>query len=239
MLFKPGPRDLRIIGFYLGKVATGLSLIMVVPALLAIVLGEWNSATALLTGAGIAVALGQFVEWRLATRDTLNWSHGTVVVALAWLLGSVLTAIPLFLSGHFADFVDAWFEAMSGLTTSGLSVIQDLDHVSYSMNFYRHVTHFAGGQGIVIVVLAVFAAGGGAGTLYVAEGREERIVPNVVRTARFIFIIATAYLVIGTLALAGALHLAGLRCLDMRPYVILFGGKFMVQNVWETEGPVA
>lgn len=167
MLFRPDRRDLRVIGLYLGKVATGLSLVMALPAVLAIVLGEWNSATSLLAGAGIAVALGQLAEWRLATRARLNWSHGTVVVALAWLIGSVLAAIPLFLSGHFSDFVDAWFEAMSGLTTSGLSVMHDLDHASYSMNLYRHLTHFAGGQGIVVVVLAMFASGGGAGTLYV------------------------------------------------------------------------
>ena len=62
----------------------------------------------------------------------------------------------------------------------------------------------------MIVVLAVFAAGGGAGTLYVAEGREERIVPNVMRTARFIFIIASAYLAIGTLAIVVALQAAGI-----------------------------
>lgn len=83
MLFKPGPHDLKLIGFYLGKVASGLSLMMVLPAVIAIVLGEWNSATALLAGAGIALALGQLAEWRLATRATLNWSHGMVVVALA------------------------------------------------------------------------------------------------------------------------------------------------------------
>ncbi|MBS3940248.1 MAG: TrkH family potassium uptake protein [Actinobacteria bacterium] len=210
MLLRPGPRDLRIIGFYLGKVATGLSLMMAIPALLALLLGEWNSASALLAGVGISVAFGQLTEWRLATSATLNWAHGTVVVALAWLVGSVLAAIPLYLSGHFADFVDAWFESMSGLTTSGLSVIQDLDHLSYSMSFYKHLTHFAGGQGIVIVVLAVLAAGGGAGTLYVAEGREERIVPNVVRTARFIFVVAAAYLAAGTITLVIALHAAGI-----------------------------
>src|SRR5680860_349533 len=135
-LLRPDARDLRLIGFYLGKVATGLSLMMFVPAGLALLLAEWNAATALLAGAGIAVTLGQLAEWRCRTRDTLNWSHGTVVVALSWLLGSVLAAVPLFLSGHFADFLDAWFEAMSGLTTSGLSVVHDLDHLPYAMNFY-------------------------------------------------------------------------------------------------------
>ena len=211
MFLRPDGRDLGIIGFYLGKVATGLALMMALPAVVAAALGEWNSFTALLAGTGIAVAFGQLTEWRLQTRASLTWAHGTVVVALAWLLGPLLAAVPFLLSGHFANFLDAWFEAMSGLTTSGLSVMQDLDHVSYSMQFYRHLTHFAGGQGIVIVVLSLFASGGGAiGTLYVAEGREERVVPSVVRTARFIYLVAGVYLVIGTIAMAIAMRVAGI-----------------------------
>jgi trk system potassium uptake protein len=210
MFLRPDGRDLRIIGFHLGKVATGLALLMAVPAVLAVLLREWNSATALLAGAAVAVAIGQVTEWRLATRQSLTWSHGTVVVALAWLLGPLLAAIPLFLSGHVGSFLDAWFEAMSGLTTSGLSVVQDLDHLSYSMGFYRHLTHFVGGQGIVIVVLSLFAAGGGIGTLYAAEGRDERVLPNVVRTSRFIFLVAGVYLVVGTLALTVAMRIAGI-----------------------------
>jgi trk system potassium uptake protein len=210
MLLRPGRADLQVIGLYLGRVASGLGLMMAFPATLALALGEWNAASSLLAGAGIALAVGQLAEWRLATRRDLGWAHGTVVVALAWLLGSVLAAVPLFLSGHVGSFLDAWFEALSGLTTSGLSVVQDLDHLSYSMNLYRHLTHFVGGQGIVIVVLAVFVSGGGAGTLYVAEGREDRVVPNVVHTARAIFTIALVYLLLGTVALVIALHVAGI-----------------------------
>lgn len=211
VFLRPDGRDLRIIGYYLGKISMAIALMMALPAVLAIVLGEWESAVALLAGFGIAAAIWQAAEWRLHTRASLTWAHGTVVVALAWLVGSVLAAVPLFLSGHFGDFLDAWFEAMSGLTTSGLSVVNDLDHMSYAMNFYRHLTHFAGGQGIVIVALSL-ASGGGAsiGTLYVAEGRDERIVPSVVRTARFIYLIATAYLVAGTLALLTALWVGGI-----------------------------
>lgn len=209
-VLRPGVEDLRLIGYQLGRVATGLALLMALPAVVALALREWNAATALITGAGISATLGQLSEWRLATRTPLTRSHAAVVVALAWLLGSVLAAIPLLLSGHVGDVLDAWFEAMSGLTTSGLSVIQDLDHLSLSMNLYRHLTHFAGGQGIVIVVLAVFASSGRAGTLYLAEGRDDRILPNIVHTARFIFTVATVYLVIGTAALAIALRIAGI-----------------------------
>lgn len=210
MLFRPDGDDLRVIGFYLGKIASGVALMIALPVPLAVVLGEWNAATALAAGAGIAAAFGQLTEWRLRTRAELSWAHGTVVVALAWLVGSFLAAVPFFLSGHVSTFLDAWFEAMSGLTTSGLSVVEDLDHLSYSIRFYRQLTQFVGGQGVVIVMLAVFAAGPGSGTLYVAEGREEQLVPNVARTAKLIFRIALAYLVVGTAALAVALWVAGI-----------------------------
>jgi trk system potassium uptake protein len=210
MALRPDSRDLRIIGYYLGKVAFGLSLMMAAPVPVALLLGEYNSATALVVGAGIAAAVGQVAEWRLATRAALTWAHGTVIVATGWLVGPLFAAVPLFLSGHVETFLDAWFEAMSGLTTSGLSVVQDLDHLSYSMSLYRHLTHFVGGQGIVIVVLSLLAAGGGVGTLFVAEGRDERITPSVVRTARFIFLVAGVYLVIGTAALFVAMRGAGI-----------------------------
>jgi trk system potassium uptake protein len=209
---RPDGRDLRIIGYYLGKVATGLAVVMALPAVVALPLREYNTATALLIGAALALVLGRVATLRLATRTPLTWAQGTVVVALAWLVGPVLLGVPLVLSGHVDGWLDAWFEAMSGLTTSGLSLVQDLDHLPHSLTLYRHLTHFAGGQGIVIVVLSLLAvAGGQIGTLYVAEGREERIVPSVIRTARFIFLVAGVYLAIGTLALTVTLHLAGIR----------------------------
>lgn len=210
MLLRPDGRDLRIIGGALGTVATGLAVVMALPTLLAVILREWHAATALVTGVAIAASVGQLAAWRLPHRDQLTWAHGTVVVALAWLLGPLLVAVPFYLSGHAQTFLDAWFEAMSGFTTSGLSVLQDLDHLALSIGFLRHLTHFVGGQGIVIVVLSLFAARGGLGTLYVAEGREERILPGVVHTARFILLVAGVYLVIGTTMLTAALWGAGI-----------------------------
>jgi trk system potassium uptake protein TrkH len=202
MLIRPDRHDARIIGFYVGKVLVGVGMLLLVPLVLALLRGEWNSASALAIGAGVGVVAGRGAEAVLFTREDLDWSHGMVIVATSWLLGPAVLAVPLFLSGHFGSFVDAYFDAMSGLTTSGLSLLQDLDHLSLSMNVTRHLAHFAGGQGIIIVVLTVFAsAAARVRTLYVGEGRDERVVPNVVRTARFMFAIAGAWAVVGTLAL--------------------------------------
>ena len=232
MLLRPGADDLRLIGYYLGKVLLGLSLLMLVPAVLALVLGEWNTLSALVIGAALCAIVGGLAEGRLATRQQLTWAHGMVTVALAWLIGAIFAAVPLYLSGRYGDLLSAVFEAMSGLTTTGLSVINDLDHTTYSMDLYRHLTHFAGGQGVIIVVLSLFAAGGGRiGTLYLAEARDERILPNFIRTSRFIYKVAATYLVVGTTALTATLLGAG-----FTPGRSLFHGLNLFLAAFDTGG---
>jgi trk system potassium uptake protein TrkH len=211
VLIRPHRRDLTIIALYVGKVIFGVGLLQLLPLVYALVMRSWNDVTALAIGASLAIILGRVTEIRFHTTDVLDWSHGMVTVALAWLLGPLMVAIPLYLTDHYAGYTDAYFDAMSGLTTSGLALIQDLDHLTDPMQFLRHLMHFAGGQGIIIVVLTVFASSAAqVGTLYVGEGREDRIVPNVVRTARFIYLVAFAYLIVGTTVLFGAGIHAGL-----------------------------
>ena len=210
VILRPGADDLRLIGFYLGKVLLGLGLVMLVPAAVAVATGEWNSATAFVVGASLCIIAGAGSDARLATRRPLTWAHGMVIVAMAWFVGAIFAAIPMYLSGRFDSPLDAMFEAMSGLTTTGMSVIHDLDHTPLSEDLYRHLLQFAGGQGIVIVVLSLFAAGGARiASLYVSEARDERILPNFIRTARFIFLVASTFLVLGTAALWVALLAAG------------------------------
>lgn len=210
MLLRPGPDDLRLIGFYLGKVLFGLGLVMLVAAAVGVFAGEWNATTAYLIGASLTTLVYAFTEARWRSRRQLTWAHGMVIVALAWLLGAVFAAIPMYLSGRFSDPLAALFEGMSGLTTTGMSVIHDLDHAPIADDFYRHLLQISGGLGIVIVVLSLFVAGGGrSATLYTSEARDERVLPNVVRTARFIFLVAGTLFLVGGTALVLALYAAG------------------------------
>ncbi len=232
VLIRPDRDDLRLIGLYVGKVMYGVGLMVLLPLVMALVQREWNDVSALTIGAALAITLGRVAEARLHTDAPLDWSHGLVTVAVSWMLGALLVAVPLYLSGHFASFVDALFDSMSGFTTSGLTLIQDLDHLSSPMQLLRHLTHFAGGQGIIIVVLTVFASSASqVGTLYVGEGREDRIVPNIVRTARFIYLVAFAYLVAGT----GALTVAGVSA-GLAPVRALFHGLLIFMAGFDTGG---
>ncbi|HEX2028822.1 MAG TPA: TrkH family potassium uptake protein, partial [Nitriliruptorales bacterium] len=232
MFLRPDRDDARIVGFYVGKVINLLGLLQAVPATLALLLNEWNALTAFGVGGGLAVTFGRLTDARLRTRRELEWSHGMLIVALSWLVGSIFCAVPLYLSGHFQGYVDAMFEAMSGLTTSGLSLTQDVDHLAYSMNLWRHLTHFAGGQGIVLAVLTLFAgAAGRAGTLYVGEARDERIMPNVIRSARFIWRVSFAYLAVGTVVLFVAIAVSG-----VEPWRALFDATNLLIAAFDTGG---
>lgn len=209
-ILRPGADDIRLIGYYLGKVLLGLGLLMTVPAVVALFASEWNSASSFVIGASLCVIVGASAEARLASRRQLTWAHGMVIVAMAWLIGALFAAIPMYLSGRYADPLSALFDGMAGLTTTGMTVINDLDHTPLSEDLYRHLLQLAGGLGIVIVVLSLFSAGGARiSTLYVSEARDERVLPNVIRTARFIFLVASAFFVTGTSALIVTLLYAG------------------------------
>lgn len=194
--------DVRVIARYLGMLVVGIGLLMVVPLLTALLLGEWGPALDHFAGAGVAIGFGSVLMLAAPRRVSLNASNGLIVTALGWLLAAVFAAVPLALSGHYGSYLDALFESMSSLTTSGLTLVQDLDHLANAHNMWRHLMHLVGGQGIVVAVLSfAFAHGGGAVSLYLAEARDERIMPNVINTVRFIWFVTAVYVLVGTTAL--------------------------------------
>jgi trk system potassium uptake protein len=201
VLFRPDGQDLRIIGRSTGRVLTGVGAIMLLPAAFGFAFDEVDAALGFVIGAGVALVIGLAAELLLATRRRAEWHHGMVVAALSWLAAAFVGAIPLYLSGHYGQFVDAYFDAMSGFATAGLAVINDLDHVPDSVNLWRHLTQFLGGQGLVVLMLSFFPSGGGAVGMYVGEAREDKIFPNVANTARFIWRVALLYLAVGGTAL--------------------------------------
>jgi len=229
---RPDADELRVVVGVLGRMFEATAGLHVPALVVAVAVGELRDASALLLSATLALLAGRAARRLRAPDDELRWSTGMVVVASTWLLVPVFVALPLWLSGHAAAPIDAYFDAMSGFTTSGLSLLQDLDHLGAGLQVLRHLTHFAGGQGIVIVVLTVLARGaGGASTLLVGEGRDERVVPNVLRTARLIYLIAGAWAVVGSSVLVVTLLGSGLT-----PWRALLHGTTLFMAAFDTGG---
>lgn len=210
VLFRPGFRDLAAIGVLTGRVLVVVGLVMLVPAALGMVWDEHDAAAGMAIGACTALIPGLLAQRYLPLRGDVTWTQGMVVSALAWLVAPFAGAVALFLSGHYGQFLDAYFDAMSGFTTTGLAVISDLDHLPDTVNLWRHLMQFLGGQGLLLTVLSLFSGGGAIVGMYAGEAREDKILPHVRRTARFIWRASATYAVVGITALVAALLLAGL-----------------------------
>ena len=232
MILRPCLDDFKNIGYYLGKIILGLGLTMLIPVILGLTRGEINPALDFVMGIEITLILGLVLTKLCFTEKDLNWMQGMIVVSLSWLMAMILGAIPLYLSGHWKSYLDACFDAMSGFATTGLTLVQDLDHLSFAHNLWRHLIMFIGGQGIVIVALALFVKGiSGAFKMYVGEARDERVLPNVIHTARFIWLVSIVYLILGTAALAVVAMLNG-----MRPFNAFFHGACVFMAAFDTGG---
>lgn len=211
MLLRPQTRDFQIVAYYLGKLVIGFSLFMVFPLALSFGRGEWNPMLDFLISFFFSLSSGLILHIFCHTRQDPKWAHGLVIVCLAWLVIAFFGAVPLFLSNHYGNFLDAYFESMSGITTSGLSLAVDLSHMSWGHNLWRHILQFVGGLGIVVVVLSFFVQGvAGAFRLYVGEARDERVLPNVRHTTQFIWVVSLVFLVLGTAALTVAAMSGGM-----------------------------
>lgn len=226
----------KIICYYTGYIVIGGAMLMLLPLLTSLVMGEWKPFFDFLISMCITATTGLLMMiFGIRTRenkDYIQWRHGFAVAALSWIILMVLCAIPYRLSGHNPSMLDSCFDVMSGFTTTGLVLTQDLDHISLGLNMWRHVLTFVGGQGVIVLALTFLVKEiGGAYKLYVGEAKDIGLVPNVKGTARMIWKISIVYLTIGTLALWIDGMLIGLN-----PVSAFFHGLFIFESAWSTGG---
>lgn len=232
MLLRPHRDDHLVIGKYTGKVIIGVGLLMVVPMLTSVVLAEWDTVLDFVISISLCMVFGFGTRIACRTERDLSWSHGLVVASGSWIVATLLGAMPHWLSGHEGSYLDAMFDVMSGYTTTGLYLLQDLDHVAYGLNMWRHLLTYAGGQGIVVIALTfLFKGTAGAYKVYVGEGKDERLLPNVVQTARAIWLVSLTWLAAGTAALA----ITGL-LLGQEPVRAVLHGLWVYMGAWSTGG---
>ena len=181
---------IRLLIIFLGF----FSLAMIAPLVMALALGEKTMipAFAVPLAASLAAALPVFLVWR-KNRHRINTREGIFLVAAAWITGSVLGAVPFFLSGFVPRFVDAVFESVSGFTTTGASIIPDVEILPKSFHLWRGMTHWLGGMGIVVLTVAVVPAlGVGGFNLLRAETSgplKEKMTPRTTETAKILWLI--------------------------------------------------
>lgn len=194
---KSRPRiDIRLVSGILGGLIFFLGASMILPAFVALIYGESSWPAFLITASG-AMMLGGLLFWAFRPREELRMREAFLIVTLAWLIGSLVGAFPFFISGALESYTDAVFEAMSGLSTTGATIlggvtsdgvqnpaIEDLDN---SLLFWRSLLHWLGGMGIIVLTLALLPLLGiGGMELFQAEysgSTSDKLTPRIQETA--------------------------------------------------------
>ena len=168
----------------------------------------------ILVGLGISVFSRVVFRFKDVEYQKLNAKDGLAIVGLSWVGLSLFGALPLYFSGAVAGFTDAFFEVTSGFTTTGATVITDIEILPRGILFWRSLTHWLGGMGIIVLYLALLPALGQTSfQLFKAESpgiSAERIQPRIKETAKILW---TVYFVL-SLAETGLLMLGGMTFFD-------------------------
>lgn len=148
------------------------------------------------------------------TERNVSHKDGYIVVTLCWIIFSLFGSLPYMLSGYIPSFTDAFFETMSGFSTTGATILQDIEALPKSLLFWRMMTHWVGGLGIMFFTVAVFPIFGlGDIHLFAAESigpMRAKLHPRISVTARWILTIYVGLTLIATLSY----HFAGMGWFD-------------------------
>lgn len=193
---------------------------MVLPLIIALVCSEsdwiWFLATIIpLGGIGLILSMLKVDKKQLFARG------GHVFTGCAWVVMSLAGAVPFTLAGYM-PYIDAVFETVSGFTTSGVTALTDIESLSYSMLFWRSLTHWIGGMGILVFMLAIVNASEGGSALFIMKSESpgpevDKVSPKLRQTAKYLYYVYTAL----TLIEAACLVISGLSV--YHAFIISFG----------------
>ena len=218
---------LRVIGFVLAVAA----LAMLAPAAVSQAAGD-DDAWSFLAAAAIGLVAGGLLWWTGARAREIHVREGFAVVTLGWFSVGLLGALPAWLSGQIPGFTDAVFESISGFTTTGATILADIESRSRGLLFWRALTQWLGGMGIVLLALAILPLMGVGGMqLFRAEVSgpvTERLAPRISQTAKLLW---SVYLLLTALQTT-ALMLAGLSLFDAvcHAFTTMATGGFSPRN---------
>ena len=194
----------RIIAYIVGWVLNLQAIFMALPSLTAVIYNEEDISAFLITMI-ICLAMGLPLTRKKPKNKVFHIKDGCVAVALSWFVLSLTGAIPFVLSGSIPHPIDAIFETVSGFTTTGSSILTDVESLSKSVLIWRSFTHWIGGMGVLVFLLSLLPlAGGYHMNLMRAESpgpSVSKLVPKVQSTAKILYSIYLGMTVIQILLL--------------------------------------
>lgn len=181
-----------IVIYVLGYILKTEGVLMSLPCLIALIYRE-KEGWAYFIVAMISILLGQLMSMRKPKDYVIYLKEGCVATSLSWILMGVVGAIPFMITGEIPSFINALFEMVSGFTTTGASILSDVEAVSRCSTTWRCFSHWIGGMGVLVFIIAIVPLSGGSNiNLMRAESPGPsvgKLVPKVKHTARILYII--------------------------------------------------
>lgn len=179
-----------IVLYILGCVLKFESAFLVLPTLVGLIYRE-HASVSYLAVAVLCLILGVLLTHKKPRSTNLYTREGFVAVALSWIIMSIFGAIPFVLTGDIPFYVDALFETISGFTTTGSSILTDVESISKASLFWRSFSHWIGGMGVFVFIMAILPMmGGSTMNLMKAESpgpSVSKLVPHVKDTAKILY----------------------------------------------------
>lgn len=196
--------------------------LMIIPLLISLFYNE-SSYTAFMTTIFIMLVLAVILKKVHVKTNTIKTKEGFIIVSFGWILSSIFGCLPYIISGAIPFPIDAFFESVSGLTTTGASILTDIESLPKGILFWRSFTHWIGGMGILVFTVALLPAiGAGGFQIFKAESPgpvSDKIAPKIKDTAKILY---TTYIII-TLA---------------ETIFLMFGGLSLYEALVHTFGTV-
>lgn len=181
-----------IVIYVLGYILKTEGVLMSLPCLIALIYRE-KEGWAYFIVAMISILLGQLMSMRKPKDYVIYLKEGCVATSLSWILMGIVGAIPFMITGEIPSFINALFEMVSGFTTTGASILSDVEAVSRCSTTWRCFSHWIGGMGVLVFIIAIVPLSGGSNiNLMRAESPGPsvgKLVPKVRHTARILYII--------------------------------------------------
>lgn len=191
--------NISIILYFLGWVLKIEAIFMLLPCTIAVIYQEKSGIYFLIVGL-VSGVLGWLISRKLPQSRAFYAREGFVSVALCWIVLSFFGALPFYLSGEIPLIEDALFEIISGFTTTGTSILPNVEALSHCMIMWRSFTHWIGGMGVLVFILAILPMVGGY-NMYIMKAESPgpsvgKLVPKVKTTAKILYLIYFAMTVV-------------------------------------------
>ena len=204
-----------VIRYLLGYILKLEGFLLLLPWIVAGIYYE-KSGIYFLIVALISIAIGFIFSAKKPRDFTFYLKEGCATTALGWIVLSIFGCLPFYISGEIPSFTDALFETISGFTTTGASILPEVESLSYCMNFWRCFTHWIGGMGVLVFLLSLLPLTGGSHVnLMKAESpgpQVDKLVPKVQSTAKILYgiyfaltVLELVFLLIGRMPLFEAM----------------------------------